>query len=189
MIYLKLNQNIIDMKKFTALVISTLICVSFSFAQQFAWTQKASLPGFSRHSGIGFAIGLYGYLATGYDNGSCYNDMWRYDQQNNSWTQVASMPGNARYGASAFTINNRAYAGIGLNSSNQSLSDFYEYDPSVNSWISKAVYFGPPVYTAVSFSVNILGYLATGYPLSKRVYQLDTIAMVAQLCKIRCCRC
>ena len=75
---------------------------------------------------------------------------------------LASMPGNGRYGASSFVINGKAYAGIGWNSSNQSLSDFYEYDPGVNIWISKAVYIGPPVYTAVSFSVNNLGYIATG---------------------------
>jgi hypothetical protein len=50
------------------------------------------------------------------------------------------------------------------------------YNPLTNIWTSLANYAGPPVYTAVSFSIDSLGYIATGYPLSKKVYQYDPIS-------------
>lgn len=149
-------------------------------AQQYVWTQKANLPGNSRHSSIGFSIGQYGYIGTGYSNGICLNDLWRYDPANNSWSQMANLPGVGRYGASSFVINNKGYVGVGKTNSN-TLVDFYEYNPVTNQWITKPNFIGQPIYTAVSFALNGLGYIATGYgPVSNFVYQYNPVGFVWQ---------
>lgn len=150
-----------------------LFATTIAHAQQYVWTQKASLPGSSRHSSIGFSIGQYGYIGTGYSNGVCLNDLWRYDPVSNSWSQMATLPGVGRYGASSFVINNQGYVGVGQTTS-IALTDFYKYDPVTNQWTSIANFIGLPIYTAVSFALNGLGYVATGYaPISNYVYQYN----------------
>src|ERR1700683_3256055 len=54
------------------------------------WTQMAPLPlgpnaSIDRGLGIGFAIGNYGYIGFGTDNGSDYSDLYQYDPSSNSW--------------------------------------------------------------------------------------------------------
>ncbi|HOZ83479.1 MAG TPA: kelch repeat-containing protein, partial [Bacteroidia bacterium] len=129
------------------ILIAILLSSFNGYGQQLVWTQKADIPSSTRHSPIGFSINQYGYIATGFNNGTCYNDMWKYDPSTNVWSQVASLPGSGRYGASVFVINSKAYAGIGWSSSNQGLSDFYEYDPIANQWSARANFIGPQIYT------------------------------------------
>ena len=133
------------------------------------WTQKAFFPGHARHSGVGFAIGSKGYVATGVDDlFTKYQDCYEYNPATNSWTQKAPLPDNgngtgsgARYNAVAFTIGNYGYVGTGNNGS--WLNDFWKFDPSSNSWSSigtvgykreGAVVFTDPLDTAA--------YLVTG---------------------------
>ncbi len=46
------------------------------------WTQKSSFEGTSRDAAVGFAVGSYGYVATG-RNGSTlrFDDIWKFDPQ------------------------------------------------------------------------------------------------------------
>ena len=43
------------------------------------WTQKASLSiNKQRHGAVGFSIGTFGYITTGFDGGAYFNDLWEY---------------------------------------------------------------------------------------------------------------
>src|SRR5262245_52844722 len=79
------------------------------------WTQKADFPGGPREMMTGFSIGTKGYLGTGYDGTTDFNDFWEYDPASNSWMPKASLPGMARRFAVSFSIGNKGYIGTGYN--------------------------------------------------------------------------
>src|SRR4051812_29189228 len=99
------------MKYFLLILSFQLIVIDAVFCQN-TWTQKADFGGAARRSAIGFCIGNYGYLGTGY-NSNFYDDLWKYDPVNDVWTQVASYPGPARFCAVEFVLSTNAYVGTG----------------------------------------------------------------------------
>ena len=69
--------------------------------QMNTWTQKKSFGGTPRAYAIGFALGNYGYIGTGFDGDYC-NDFWRYDPSTDAWTQIFGYGGSKRQEASVF---------------------------------------------------------------------------------------
>ena len=133
-----------------------------------AWTQMANRPlapsgSFNIRLGIGFAIGNYGYMGFGTDNGTDYGDLYQYDPASNSWTTMPSM-GVPMEDLISMVIGDKAYVGIGDSRNLDSYSNqFYEFDPSTQTWTRKADFPGASRENAFAFSAGGLGYVALGY--------------------------
>jgi N-acetylneuraminic acid mutarotase len=150
------------MKYFLLIINFQLLLTNAVFCQN-TWTQKADFGGAARRSAIGFCIGNYGYLGTGYDS-NFYDDLWKYDPVNDVWTQVASYPGSARFCAVAFVLSTNAYVGTGYDVNNNfNTADFWKYDAVANSWSQSAsMPAGQERRYACAFSAQGRGYVGTG---------------------------
>jgi N-acetylneuraminic acid mutarotase len=137
------------------------------------WAQVESFPGAPRSNAVGFNLGNYGYVGTGWDgNATLYNDFYQYDPIKNQWAIKASFPGAARFGAVGFGLQGKGYIGTGF--STTPLSDFYQYDPQANSWANTPVPSGGQSSPsdafsartgAVTFLYNNKAYLVSGMSL------------------------
>ena len=125
------------------------------------WVQKANFGGMARYLAAGFAIGTKGYIGTGLNNSTYYNDLWEWDQNTNSWTQKANFPGTARAYAVGFSIGTKGYIGTGYFPYNY-LYDFWEWDQTTNTWTRKADFAGGPRVESIAFSIGTKGYVGTG---------------------------
>lgn len=159
------------MRLLAGFTILFLLLNGSSFAQsQNSWLKKAPFGGLKRERAVSFAIGDYGYVATGEDTvNMTHNDLWQYDPTLDVWTQKADLPGSSRRNAVGFALNDKGYVGTGIDSSESAfgveLKDFWEYDPALNSWTQKADYPGAGgfgVYYAGSFVVDNKGYVTCG---------------------------
>jgi N-acetylneuraminic acid mutarotase len=147
-----------------------LVSVVTSAQSQNSWTKKAPFGALKRERAVSFAIGDFGYVATGEDTVNItHNDLWRYDPLLDTWTQMADLPGSPRRNAIGFALNDKGYVGTGIDSSESSLGvelkDFWEYDPILNSWLQKADYPGAAglgVYYAGAFTADNKGYVTCG---------------------------
>lgn len=132
-----------------------------------AWKEIASLPSHERESAIAFSIGSFGYVGLGKDclgMGICdhhyFNDLWRYNPENNSWEEMAEFPGTPRAFSTAFVIDGKAYITGG---SSQGDHDLWEYNPTSNKWTQKSSYPGNCSSRGVSFSINGRGFVGFGW--------------------------
>jgi hypothetical protein len=134
------------------------------------WAQEAHPtlePTFSsqRWLGIGFAIGNYGYMGLGTNDGVDYGDLYQYDPKTNTWTRKASL-GLGMESLTGMVINNKAYVGIGFTRGQtvDSLTNrLFEYDPVADAWTRKADFPGPKRMNAFAVSVGGKGYVGLGY--------------------------
>lgn len=134
------------------------------------WTQKASLPGSPRYSGVAFAIGNKGYVGMGYEFGF-YADLWEWDQANDTWTPMANFPGVIRGQAMAFTIGNKAYIAGGFTDNYQNLKDLWEWNQTTDTWTQKADM--PEALSASGvFTIGSKGYIVTGNTQASQSTQL-----------------
>jgi N-acetylneuraminic acid mutarotase len=140
-----------------------ILSVNHFLSAQNTWTQKADFGGSARRSAIGFSIGNYGYMGTGYD-ANFYDDLWKFDPVNNSWTQAASYPGAARFSAVVFVIGSFAYVGTGYDVNNNfNTADFWKYDSQNNSWSQSAsMPAGQERRYASAFGAQGRGYVCNG---------------------------
>jgi N-acetylneuraminic acid mutarotase len=123
------------------------------------------LVSYQRWLGIGFAIGDYGYIGFGTDNGTDYGDLYQYDPKSNSWTQKTSL-GLGMESLAAMVIDNKAYVGIGLTRGqtvDSCTNQFFEYDPVADTWTRKADFPGPKRMNAFAVSAGGKGYIGLGY--------------------------
>lgn len=126
------------------------------------WTKAADFEGLPRSGAVGFTIGEYSYITTGYGtNSNRFVDTWRFNPEAQNWDQMADFPGEARNNAVSFVIGDRAYVGLGTNSSSV-YKDFYEYNPQDNTWKKMNDFAGAARYGAVAFTLNGVGYVGTG---------------------------
>lgn len=130
------------------------------------WVQKTDFGGVARRNSVGFSIGNKGYLGTGFNGSTYYNDLWEYDPEMQTWIQKASLA-TARSGAVGFSIGSKGYIGTGNNASSR-LNDFWEYDPLLNTWTARANFAGSPRNGAVGLSIGAKGYIGTGVNLATR---------------------
>ncbi|MDQ3050209.1 MAG: T9SS type A sorting domain-containing protein [Bacteroidota bacterium] len=96
-----------------------------------SWIQKANFPGVARRNAVGFALGNYGYVGTGWRfiSPSSQNDFYRYDPSGNSWTLAATFPGGGRMYSCATVLGNSAYMGTGYRDTVAILNnDWWRFD-------------------------------------------------------------
>jgi PKD repeat protein len=148
---------------------SNTICQYVAVLPQDQWTQKANFGGTPRFGVVSLTIGNKGYMGTGYDGNTLYQDFWEYDPLADSWTQKATFPGVARFVAVGFyfSVGTKGYIGTGWNGSGATdQSDFWEYDQSTNVWTQKANFGGGQRNGAVGFSIGNKGYIGTGWNIT-----------------------
>ncbi len=131
------------------------------------WIPIANLPSHERANSISFSIDNYGYVGLGKNctgQGLCthnyFNDLWRYEAENNTWVKMADFPGDGRAYSTSFVIEKKAYV---TNGSSGDHFDFWEYDSTTNSWSQKATYPGNCVSRGSSFAINNKGYVGFGW--------------------------
>lgn len=145
------------------------------------WTSKAALPDApnstvgsgARYGAVGFGIGNYGYLCSGY-TGSHTKDLWQYNPANDTWTQKKSMnTTDKRTGAVAMVYQDKAYIVSGTYNGSV-VTEMAVYEPSTDTWTKKRdiANLSSEAYddnyssivrsNAVAFVVGDKGYLATG---------------------------
>ena len=157
--------------KITSVLITLLAGMGFIQAQTANfWTKKNDFGGGKRERAVAFAIGEFGYVATGLDTAeNVLKDLWKYDPSMDSWAQMADLPGAGRRDAVGFSLGNKGYVGTGVDNEASivglKLKDFYEYDPATNSWIQKADFPGASgngIYFAAGFEIDSKGYVCGG---------------------------
>ena len=107
---------------------------------------------------MGFSIGTKGYLGTGTDQVSSFNDFWEYNPATNAWLQKANVGGGARYGTAAFVIGGKGYVCSGTINP----ADLWEYNPATDTWLQKANLPGLTRGYSVGFAIGYKGYVSTG---------------------------
>ncbi len=141
------------------------------------WTRKKDMPepipGDGRALVVGFSIGNYGYMGLGTDNGSDFDDLFRYDPATDTWSQMASM-GLGMESAVVFVVNDRAYVGVGYSRQLEDQTNkLFEYDPSSNAWTPKTDFPGPKRSGAAAFVSGNFGMVGGGSPGD--FYQYDRL--------------
>ncbi|MDP4220245.1 MAG: kelch repeat-containing protein [Bacteroidota bacterium] len=137
------------------------------YPRERTWTKKFDLPGVmtNRLNGIGFSIGMKGYVGLGLDTvlGSCdrKKDLWEYDAVLDSWSRKADFPDVTIEGNGVFVLNGKAYIGGGdfVNPS------FYQYDPASDKWTKKEDIPAAPRGFPAMFSIGSYGYWMGGETL------------------------
>ncbi|TRZ75645.1 MAG: T9SS C-terminal target domain-containing protein, partial [Bacteroidetes bacterium] len=91
------------------------------------WTRIADFPAF-RFGMVSFVLNHKGYVGTGNDYSSYYNEFYKYDSQADSWIQIVSIPTDPNISGVGFTLGNKGYAGTGWDTQN-CFTDFWQFDP------------------------------------------------------------
>lgn len=135
----------------------------WSFSVDSGWRQEADFPGRARSNAASFALGGYGYVGTGTDDGNhLLKDFYRYDPVAAKWDSMAEYPGDARLDAVGFAVQGKGYIGTGMG--NYWLNDFYQYIPADNRWERTAGTAGnfSKRTAAVAFVYQDRAYIVTG---------------------------
>ncbi len=129
-----------------------------------------------RYAAVGFSMNNIGYVGTGYDGNTYYNDFWKYDPIIGHWSSFTTLPAAGRAYAVGFSINNIAYIGTGFDGTNLK-NDFYVYNTTLSSWQPAAPFTGAARVGAVGFAIGAKGYIGTGSngvpPYYKDIYQYN----------------
>jgi hypothetical protein len=139
------------------------------------WSQKANYPSNQRAGAVSFSIMDKGYICTGENSSSFFNDVWEYDPFTDTWVEKTNFGGLARSFAAGFSLGKRGYIGTGETSHLKYANDFWEYDPFDNSngfdvngnpngkWTRKTDFGGVVRGLAFGFSTQNRGYIGAGF--------------------------
>ncbi len=156
--------NISLLSFFLASTLLSCSKISVPYTQDGDWITRSQLNGPTRSEAVGFTIGNYTYLGTGWDGlTKRYADFWKYDPVNDSWSQVSSLP-DTRNG-------DKAYISTGENG--VLYTSTWEYDFATDLWKRKSSFEGPATTGAVGFNVQNKGYIATGRSGNGQAAQSD----------------
>lgn len=129
------------------------------------WKRIDSFPNKGIVSAVGFAVGNYGYVGTGYDDDGASKYMFQYDPSQNKWEEVEGVKVSKRYGASTFIIDQTVYFVGGVENS-MYVVDFVSFNPTTNEWktYKKLSEYNKDLArdAASAFSINGKGYLLCG---------------------------
>ncbi len=136
-----------------------------------AWDKVGDFEGIPRGNAVGFMIGNFAYVGTGfnYEGNKRLRDFWKYDPEGDSWFQVADFPGTPRSSAVAFSLNGKGYVGTGLNLAGQPLRDFWVFDPTVGAkgqWTQIADF----SYTGLSYGSDSARYGCIAFTVGSRSF-------------------
>jgi N-acetylneuraminic acid mutarotase len=138
-----------------------------------AWVKRKDFPGGPRNAGFGFAVGNAGYVGCGFDGSYIYDDVWKYDDVNDSWTKLAAHVPQALIFPAAFVSGNKAYVLTGgtAPSGVNEVSNMWCFDPSNATWTPKAAFGGGIRQCCFAFSNNGYGYAGGGQTNYTTVYK------------------
>ena len=128
----------------------------FGFAQ--TWTQVSNFISDGRHHPITFGNDDYGFVISG----SYLDDVYKYDQSNDTWIQLQDIPFTGRGYSYGVTINNKAYVGFGSTSNGQYPTDWWEYDMDNDVWNQKSNFPGDGREHPAMVAVNNKIYMGCG---------------------------
>lgn len=139
------------------------------------WTARGNAFGFPKRSyAVGFSIGTKGYIGTGKDGSTYYQDLWEYDQVTFAWTQKSDFGGGIREKAVGFSIGTKGYIGTGDDgTAGSQKKDFWEWNQATNIWTQKANLSGNRRTAAVGFSIGNKGFIGTGIDTTINSYNQD----------------
>ena len=147
-------------KKFTLILL--ILLSGHLFLRADSWTQKTPFPLMNRWQAVGFSIGNKGYLGTGTQGFTIFNDFWEYDPATNAWTQKANVGGHVRQEAVGFSIANKGYVCTGSGFFTDYQKDLWEYDPASNTWTRKSDFPGMARFHSTVFTIGNKAYLGGG---------------------------
>lgn len=132
---------------------------------QNTWLSKAPFGGGARNYASGFSIGNTGYILSGSDEGSYFEDMWAWNMDSNSWTEMASYPGGERTGTRSVSLNGLGYVmggehpggcfaqqTKGMVCGGTFYNDLWRYNPDSNTWTIDTAFPGAGRNFAVALS-------------------------------------
>ncbi|MBI3502441.1 MAG: T9SS type A sorting domain-containing protein [Bacteroidetes bacterium] len=125
------------------------------------WTQKANFLGVVRQNPVGFSIGTKGYIGTGLNGTTFFNDFWEWEQATNVWVQKANFGGTKRRFAVGFSIGTKGYIGTGVDSIGEK-QDVWQWNQATDTWKQISNFCGLARWQAVGFSIGNKGYIGTG---------------------------
>ena len=128
----------------------------FGFSQ--TWNQVSNFISDGRHHPITFGNDDYGFVISG----SYLDDVYKYDQSNDTWIQLQDIPFTGRGYSYGVTINNKAYVGFGSTSNGQYPTDWWEYDMDNDVWNQKSNFPGDGREHPAMISVNNKIYMGCG---------------------------
>jgi N-acetylneuraminic acid mutarotase len=138
-----------------------------------AWFQLKDFPGGMRDAGFGFAVNNAGYVGGGFDGSAIYDDIWKYNEPNDSWTKLSGSVPQALIFPASFVSGNKAYlltggvAPSGVNETDQ----MWRFDPVTQQWDAKAAFGGGGRQACFAFASNGLAYVGGGQTSYTTVYQ------------------
>jgi len=152
------------------------------------WTKKtdfAGTAGTARAEAVGLSIGSKGYVGTGLNGTTYYQDFYEFNPATNAWTKKADFAGGLRAEAVALYCQcSNGYVGMGYvpcynpcggtcecGKVCTAFSDFWEYDQATDKWTQKAYYDGGEVLgkraEAAGFSLSSKNhFVGTGWGCS-----------------------
>lgn len=132
------------------------------------WTKKNNFPVGYRAGAFSFVIDNVAYVGGGVEPAGLWDDVYKYDDVNDTWTQVSSLPYpgiGGLYGAASFALNGKGYI-VGGSFSNGSASGnakfVYEYDPKNDQWTQKKDFPGSIRAFTFSFVLDGKAYVGGG---------------------------
>ncbi|MBK6643197.1 MAG: hypothetical protein IPG39_19140 [Bacteroidetes bacterium] len=107
------------------------------------------------HSGNGF-------LVSGRNQTTCFDDLWIYNPTSDSWAQGPDLPGLPRFVAAGFNSPNGFHIGTGRDIAGNYFDDWMEFDMNANQWNILNNFPSTPRSHAIAFSIPPYGYIGTG---------------------------
>jgi len=163
------------------------------------WTRRADLPGPERHHPYYWDARVgdkhYAYVGFGHGYGTVanprgiFNDVYRYDPDEQSWEQMADFPGEARVAGTQFTLhsdpvtgNDRPFvlSGDGDDHSSMETGELWEYMPVSDSWLWHPPHPGNSRWAPGAFVIGCDVYFTCGY--DRRLGWLRKDLMKDRLC-------
>jgi len=133
------------------------------------WTKLDDFAGTARGFSIsGVASGkAYVGFGRGQEPGEpvvYYNDLWRYDANDESWTQLADCPCDGRSHPAFVTTDTKIFVGLGNSViGNYNYNDWWEYDIASDSWSQKPNFPSTRRHHPYFFEIDGLAYVAFGH--------------------------
>jgi len=129
------------------------------------WEQISSMPWFLG-SAVGFSIGDYGYVGTGFSRSVFSSTVFPvstfYLYQGGEWTTMSDFGGGIRYHATGFSSGACGYVGTGQLDYNVFKKDIWKWDANTEAWSRIADFGGTSRGAAVGFCIEGKGYLGLG---------------------------
>ena len=136
------------------------------------WTQLQDIPSFPRHHPYHFSLNgmvyvLFGHGSVNINGSTIYNDVHRYDPQNQLWERMADFPGEQRVAGTQFSLNGKGYVLSGEGADHYYLDEgeFWEYSPETDSWEQLPSWPGSGRWAPGSFVIGNTVYATSGTAL------------------------